>query len=96
VHDGDIAAGHHRDEAGCIDIVDRTTDMCLCSGFNLDPPTIDEATYAHPAVADVCVIGIPGASSGMGEALALRPALPPGLLRSTCGRIVARLSADAI
>ena len=40
-------------------IVDRTKDMLLCSGFNVYPRTIEEAIYAHPDVAEVCVIGIP-------------------------------------
>ncbi len=47
------------DEAGYIRIVDRTKDMLLCSGYNVYPRTIEEALYAHPAVAEVCVIGIP-------------------------------------
>ena len=47
------------DEAGYITIVDRTKDMLLCSGFNVYPRTIEEAIYAHPDVAEVCVIGIP-------------------------------------
>jgi long-chain acyl-CoA synthetase len=33
--------------------------MLLCSGFNVYPRTIEEAIYAHPSVAEVCVIGIP-------------------------------------
>jgi long-chain acyl-CoA synthetase len=47
------------DNDGYITIVDRTKDMLLCSGFNVYPRTIEEAIYAHPAVAEVCVIGIP-------------------------------------
>jgi long-chain acyl-CoA synthetase len=47
------------DADGFIHIVDRTKDMLLCSGFNVYPRTIEEAIYAHPAVAEVCVIGIP-------------------------------------
>ena len=47
------------DAEGYIHIVDRTKDMLLCSGFNVYPRTIEEAIYAHPSVAEVCVIGIP-------------------------------------
>ena len=47
------------DAAGWVSIVDRTKDMLLCSGFNVYPRTIEEAIYAHPSVAEVCVIGIP-------------------------------------
>jgi long-chain acyl-CoA synthetase len=47
------------DADGYIRIVDRTKDMLLCSGFNVYPRVIEEAIYTHPAVAEVCVIGIP-------------------------------------
>jgi len=47
------------DADGYLYIVDRTKDMLLCSGFNVYPRTIEEAIYAHPSVAEVCVIGIP-------------------------------------
>ncbi len=47
------------DDDGYLFIVDRTKDMLLCSGFNVYPRTIEEAIYAHPGVAEVCVIGIP-------------------------------------
>jgi long-chain acyl-CoA synthetase len=53
---GDVG---YMDADGYIYIVDRTKDMLLCSGFNVYPRTIEEAIYAHPAVAEVCVIGIP-------------------------------------
>jgi long-chain acyl-CoA synthetase len=33
--------------------------VLLCSGYNVYPRTIEEAIYAHPAVAEVCVIGVP-------------------------------------
>ena len=47
------------DEDGFISIVDRTKDMILCAGFNVYPRNLEEAIYQHPAVAEVCVIGIP-------------------------------------
>jgi long-chain acyl-CoA synthetase len=47
------------DEDGYVYIIDRTKDMLLCSGYNVYPRVIEEAIYAHPAVAEVCVIGIP-------------------------------------
>ena len=47
------------DADGFVYIVDRTKDMLLCSGYNVYPRIIEEAIYAHPAVAEVCVIGIP-------------------------------------
>jgi long-chain acyl-CoA synthetase len=53
---GDVAM---MDADGYFSIVDRTKDMLLCSGYNVYPRTIEEAIYAHPAVAEVSVIGIP-------------------------------------
>ncbi|MEO7855048.1 MAG: AMP-binding protein [Rubrivivax sp.] len=52
---GDVAS---MDEDGFVFIVDRTKDMLLCSGYNVYPRNLEEAIYEHPAVAEVCVIGI--------------------------------------
>jgi long-chain acyl-CoA synthetase len=53
---GDVA---YMDDDGFVFIVDRTKDMLLCSGFNVYPRIIEEAIYEHPAVEEVCVIGVP-------------------------------------
>lgn len=53
---GDIG---HMDEEGFTYIVDRLKDMIIASGFNIYPRRIEEAIYAHPAVEEVTVIGIP-------------------------------------
>jgi long-chain acyl-CoA synthetase len=58
---GDIAT---IDADGCVFIVDRTKDMLLCGGFNVYPRLIEEAIYEHPAVEEVCVIGMPDAYRG--------------------------------
>jgi long-chain acyl-CoA synthetase len=58
---GDVG---HMDDDGYLYIVDRTKDMLLCSGFNVYPRVIEEAIYAHPAVEEVMVIGIPDAYRG--------------------------------
>ncbi|MBC8058460.1 MAG: long-chain fatty acid--CoA ligase [Rhizobiales bacterium] len=58
---GDVAK---MDVDGFVFIVDRTKDMLLCSGFNVYPRVIEEAIYEHPAVEEVCVIGIPDAYRG--------------------------------
>ena len=52
---GDVG---YMDEDGFVFIVDRTKDMILCGGFNVYPRILEEAIYEHPAVAEVCVIGI--------------------------------------
>lgn len=53
---GDIV---RMDEDGYIYIVDRLKDMLLCGGYNVYPRTIEAALYAHPAILDALVIGIP-------------------------------------
>ncbi|HEY9239340.1 MAG TPA: AMP-binding protein, partial [Burkholderiaceae bacterium] len=58
---GDVA---YMDDDGFVFIVDRTKDMLLCGGFNVYPRVIEEAIYEHPAVEEVCVIGIPDAYRG--------------------------------
>ena len=58
---GDVA---YMDEDGYLFIVDRCKDMLLCSGFNVYPRVLEEAIYQHPAVGEVCVIGIPDAYRG--------------------------------
>ncbi len=58
---GDVA---RMDADGFVFIVDRTKDMLLCGGFNVYPRVIEEAIYEHPAVEEVCVIGIPDAYRG--------------------------------
>lgn len=58
---GDIA---RIDEDGYVHIVDRLKDMMLCGGYNVYPRAIEEALYAHPAVQDALVVGIPDALKG--------------------------------
>jgi long-chain acyl-CoA synthetase len=58
---GDIA---YMDADGFVHIVDRSKDMLLCGGFNVYPRLIEDAIYLHPAVAEVCVIGVPDAYRG--------------------------------
>jgi long-chain acyl-CoA synthetase len=53
---GDVA---RMDDDGFVFIVDRTKDMLLCGGYNVYPRVIEEAIYEHPAVEEVCVIGVP-------------------------------------
>ena len=69
---GDVA---RMDDDGFVFIVDRTKDMLLCGGFNVYPRVIEEAIYEHPAVEEVCVIGVPDAYRGQSPK-ALRQAAP--------------------
>jgi long-chain acyl-CoA synthetase len=60
-HSGDIG---YRDEDGCYWIVDRKKDMILRGGFNVYPREVEEVLYAHEAVAEAAVLGVPHDSHG--------------------------------
>ncbi len=51
---GDVAV---MDEGGRVRIVDRLKDMILVSGFNVYPNEVEDVIAAHPAVAEVAVVG---------------------------------------
>ena len=55
-HTGDIG---YCDEDGYVYIVDRKRDMIISGGFNVFPSEIEQVVWAHPAVQDCAVIGIP-------------------------------------
>jgi long-chain acyl-CoA synthetase len=55
-HSGDMA---RIDEDGCFYIVDRKKDMIIRGGYNVYPREIEEVLYAHPAVLEVAVLGVP-------------------------------------
>jgi long-chain acyl-CoA synthetase len=56
LHTGDIA---RMDEEGYFQIVDRKKDMIICGGFNVYPRDVEEVLFAHPAVQEAAVVGIP-------------------------------------
>jgi acyl-CoA synthetase (AMP-forming)/AMP-acid ligase II len=60
-HTGDIGVF---DEGGYLYIVDRTKDMIISGGFNIYPSEIEQLIWAHPAVMDCAVVGIPDADWG--------------------------------
>lgn len=47
------------DDDGYISIVDRANDMIISGGVNVFPREIEEVLAAHPAVAEVAVVGTP-------------------------------------
>ena len=55
-HTGDIG---RIDEQGFVYIVDRKRDMIISGGFNIYPSEIEQVLWAHPAVQDCAVIGVP-------------------------------------
>jgi long-chain acyl-CoA synthetase len=72
---GDVG---YMDGDGYVFIVDRIKDMLLCGGYNVYPRNIEEAIYQHPAIAEVCVIGVPDAYRGQSPKafVALKPGSP--------------------
>jgi fatty-acyl-CoA synthase len=56
MHTGDLA---EMDDAGYLNIVGRIKDMVIRGGENVYPREIEEFLYAHPAIEDVQVIGVP-------------------------------------
>jgi fatty-acyl-CoA synthase len=61
MHTGDIAT---MDAAGYLNIAGRIKDMVIRGGENIYPREIEEFLYAHPAVKDVSVIGVPDEKYG--------------------------------
>jgi long-chain acyl-CoA synthetase len=72
-HSGDIGV---RDADGAYSIVDRKKDMIIRGGFNVYPREIEEVLYAHDAVIEAAVIGVPHPSHG--EEVKAVVALSPG------------------
>ncbi len=74
-HSGDVGT---RDEDGFYFIVDRKKDMIIRGGFNVYPREVEEILYAHPAIAEAAVIGVPHPSHGeeVKAVVALKPGHP--------------------
>ncbi len=87
---GDIA---YRDDEGYYYICDRRIDMIISGGVNIYPAEIEAVLMAHPAVADVAVIGVPDAR--WGESVKAVVELRPGAsataeeLIAFCGELLA-------
>jgi fatty-acyl-CoA synthase len=73
MHTGDLATA---DEDGYVNIVGRIKDMIIRGGENIYPREVEEFLYAHPAVLDVQVIGVP--SERYGEEVMAWVKLRPG------------------
>jgi acyl-CoA synthetase (AMP-forming)/AMP-acid ligase II len=61
LHTGDLATV---DEDGFIYIVDRKKDMIISGGLNIYPREIEDVLFAHPAVLEAAVIGVPDGQWG--------------------------------
>jgi acyl-CoA synthetase (AMP-forming)/AMP-acid ligase II len=47
------------DEDGFLYLADRKEDMIISGGYNIWPAELENAIAAHPAVGEVCVVGVP-------------------------------------
>lgn len=67
----------YMDADGYVYIVDRDRDLIITGGFNVYPGEVERALWAHPAVEDCAVIGIP--DDHWGEAVTAFVELKPGM-----------------
>jgi len=64
------------DEDGYLYITDRIKDMIITGGENVYPAEVEKALTAHPAIAEVAVVGVP--DERWGEAVCAVAILAPG------------------
>ncbi|MFJ7071354.1 long-chain fatty acid--CoA ligase [Streptomyces sp. NPDC098781] len=64
-----------RDADGFLTIVDRKKDLIIRGGFNVYPREVEEVLARHPAIDQVCVLGLPDEERGeeICAAVVLRP-----------------------
>jgi fatty-acyl-CoA synthase/long-chain acyl-CoA synthetase len=70
---GDIA---YRDDEGYLYICDRKKDMILTGGVNVYPAEVENVLDAHPAIAEVAVLGMPDEEWGEAVCAVVVPAGP--------------------
>ena len=75
LHTGDLAAQR---PDGVVTLHGRLRDVIIRGGENIYPAEIEAVLLAHPAVADVAVVGAPDAALGRGARG--RSSWPPGRL----------------
>jgi HIP---CoA ligase len=61
LHTGDVG---HLDARGYVRITDRLKDLYISGGFNCYPAEIERIMAAHPAIAQVAVVGVPDERMG--------------------------------
>jgi long-chain acyl-CoA synthetase len=60
-HSGDIG---YIDEEGDVFIVDRKKDLIIRGGYNVYPREVEEVLYAHQAIREAAVLGVPDEKYG--------------------------------
>ena len=76
LHTGDLAA---MDDRGYCTIEGRLKDMIIRGGENIYPKEIEEVLFAHDAVAEVAVVGLPDDKWGETVGAFIRPATDDGV-----------------
>ena len=97
LHTGDLGS---MDERGYLRIVGRLKDMIIRGGENIYPREIEDLLFAHPAVSEVAVVGVPDERWGERVAAVIRPADPenppsPEALRAYCREHLANYKTPA-
>jgi O-succinylbenzoic acid--CoA ligase len=90
LHTGDVAV---RSEDGCLDILERRSDLIISGGENVYPSEVERVLLAHPTVAEAAVTGVDDPDFGQRAAawlVARDGASPdPEQLRAHCRRHLA-------
>ena len=73
LYTGDIG---ELDADGYLYIRDRKKDMAIVGGYNVYPREVEDVLFAHPAVAEAAVVGVPDAYRG--EVIVAHVVLRPG------------------
>ena len=69
------------DDEGYLFLVDRKKELIIRGGYNVYPREVEDALYAHPAVLEAAVVGVPHAT--LGEEVGALVVLRPGASAST-------------
>jgi long-chain acyl-CoA synthetase len=72
-HTGDLG---YVDEDGFFFVVDRKKELIIRGGYNVYPREVEDVLYAHPAVAEAAVLGVP--DDRLGQEVRAVVALRPG------------------
>ena len=91
LHTGDMG---RLDADGFLFIVERKKDLIIRGGFNIYPREVEEALYAHPAVAEAAVVGRSDALMGEEVVAYVVPkagaSVDPGAIITFCEQRLAR------